>query len=205
MKLWAACCFAALFVGCATPAPKDVRFSEAWPETTAPYSEVTKNWTRHGLLMSGYDKSLEVWATVKSPEWRRAYVARRAKLDGLGPAAHNALLAAEKKVSDARYEVHLRVTTYERNENNLHQGDKASWRVALVDDKGRRIEATRIRRDRRPVSVVRSFYRHVDDFAESYVAEFPKSANVLRTDATKLSLRVSSAQGAVRLTWRAAP
>ncbi len=198
---------AALVSACASTAPKDVRFSESWPASAGSadsYRETTRTWTRHGRLMSGYDKSLEVWATLESPAWRTAYVARRAKIDGLSPAERSALLAEQKQAHQAHYEVHLRVTTYDRRENNLHRRGRAVWRVALVDDKGRRVEPTTIRRDKRPRSILRTYFPNMDDFAEAYVAQFPRDAQLMGDGTTKLSLRVSSGHGAVELTWRAA-
>lgn len=187
-------------LGCASATP-GIELTDRWPDKPRSYTTVTKAWTRSGRLMDGYHKVIEVHATLKSPEWRAAYVERKAKNEGLTGSERASLVAAQKKANADHWELQLLVSTYDRRENDLNRGAKSVWRVALLDDQGKRVAPLDIARDRRPVGVLRALYPKLGDFDMAYVAKFPRTIQVLRPGASKVSLRVAGPRGAVVLEW----
>jgi hypothetical protein len=188
---------------CSAAAPRPVTLTEQWPESPRAYGEANRDWTRSADLHGGFDKLLEVAATFKSPEWRAAYVAERAKRERLPAEGHAELLASEQQEATDYYDVQLIVATYDERENDLQKGKRSVWRLALIDDQGRQVTPISIKRDRRPAEIVRAYFPAMNALAQAYIARFPKDAALLREGASKFTLRMSSARGAVELVWPA--
>lgn len=187
---------------CGGAAPP-VALDGAWPATGGDYEDVTAAWTRQDEDRHGGNLTVDVAATLKSPTWRAAYVARRAARERLSPAGRDALLAEQRAADAAAYEVELMVATYDRRVNDLQKGDRSVWTVALVGDDGKEIAPTEIVRDRRPRIEVAAEFPALGDFHQPYVARFPRDAALLAPGAKRVTLRMSSGQGAVELVWRA--
>lgn len=190
-------------VAACSAAPRPVTLTEQWPASPRAYSDANRDWTRSGERHRGFDKVLEVDATFKSPEWRAAYVAERAKRERLPADAHAELLASEQQEANDYYDVQLIVATYDERENDLQKGERSVWRLALIDDQGRQVTPISIKRDRRPAEIVRAYFPAMNPLAQAYIARFPKDAGLLREGASKFTLRMSSARGAVELVWPA--
>lgn len=198
--------------GCAH-APPGVHLSDEWPAHAGDYGEVTEAWTRraafHTRPGSEHDyvieQTLEVTATLESPEWRAAYVRFMTHQNRLPPDAARALLAEQKKDAADHYVVELMVATYHRRANDLQKGDRSIWRVALADDQGHEIVAGEIQRDRRPRSEITAQFPGLKDFEEPYVARFPRTIDLLHPGARRVSLKMTSAQGGVELVWNGVP
>ncbi|MEZ4360684.1 MAG: hypothetical protein R3B48_10915 [Kofleriaceae bacterium] len=205
-RCWSPAALAVLFltalaVGCG--GPPAVSLNNEWPQQPGSYHSVTREWTRSASLQASYQQILSVDATLLSPQWRAAHATRDAELRGLGPAAQEALLASARERAAGPWEVELLVTTWDRRENNLHRGARATWKVALLDEQGNEISPTEVVRDRRPAHVVQAEFPTLGDFAEAYVARFPKEHPVLGPGTRRVRLRLTSARGAVELEWRA--
>jgi hypothetical protein len=204
----AAAAVALLIASCAS-APPAVRLTEEWPAQAGDYREVTRKWTRHARERSGpdpdqgriVDQTLDVIATFKSPEWRAAYVRYRADHNKLPASEIAAMTEREKKDAAESYEVMLLVATYDRRLNELQKGARSIWRLALVDAAGAEIVASEIRRDRRPRSEIAADFPHMGDFHQPYIARFPHTVNLLRPDAGRFSLKLTSSQAGVELVW----
>jgi hypothetical protein len=200
----------AALLACASCAssPPPVQLSDEWPADAGDYRDVTRKWTRHGSERSSpddhgniIDLTLDVVATFKAPEWRAAYVKYRAEHNKLPPREVAALTAREKAEAEKNYEVMLLVATYDPRVNDLQKGERSVWRVALVDAAGAEIVASEIKRDRRPRSEIAADFPGLGDFHEPYVARFPRTVDILRPDAGRFSLKVTSSQAAVELVW----
>jgi hypothetical protein len=185
--------------GCATSSPR-VQLDNRWPEQPGDYQQVNDRWTRRATLRLGYQEAITVIATLKSAEWRAAHGARTATLTG---APVTEVMAAEKKAAAEHHEVHLRVATWDRKENDLHRGDLATWKVALLGAAGKRITPTKIERDRRPAQTISAEFPGVNDFTESYVAYFAYDPSLFSPGTEAISLRVSSPRGHLDLAWQA--
>lgn len=186
--------------GCATTR---VPLTNEWPASAGEYHAVTREWTRSASLNQDYQLVISAEATLLSAPWRAAKLEREARLRGLGPAAREALLATEKARAQGPWEIELLVTTWDRKENDLHRGERASWRVALLYEQGNEIAPVEVSRDRRPPHVVRAEFAHLGDFAQAYVVRFAKEVPLLGPGVQRVRLRVTSARGAVELAWLA--
>ncbi len=191
---------ASLSVGCAKKIHY-VQLSEAWPAKPGDYDRVYAEWTRHGKIMSGWDKVLAMHATFKSPEWRTAYVAERTKRQRLRAKDRLELLKKHKADAARFYEVELLMSTYQANENDLHRGKRSMWRIWLIDGAGKQVEPISIKRDKRPRGVIDQFFRDFSDFDQAYIVRFPRTIDVLKAGGKQFSLRMASAHGAVEVTW----
>lgn len=186
--------------GCAG-GPGPVTLSETWPDRAGDYDDVNEAWTRSATLRGEYQEALEVHATFRSPEWRAAHASREASIRKLDGAGRDALFAAARTAAAGDYEVALVVTTYDRSENDLHRGERSVWRLALVDDGGVETPPVKVVRDRRPIGILRAELPKLGDFAQVYVASFPRTSAVLRDGARKVALKMWSVKGGVELVW----
>jgi hypothetical protein len=181
----------------------NVKLTEDWPANAGDYVATTKRWTRSTILNGQYQEVLGVVATFKSPEWRAAHVAREAETRGLTADGLAQLVAQEQADAAGPYEIEMLVTTWDRRENDLQRGKKSVWRVVMVDDQGKEIEPIEITRDKRPTFIVRAEYPLLGDFAEPYIARFPRTEPLMGPAVRQLRLRMSSEQGGVELHWDA--
>ena len=178
-------------------------FSDQWPSRARPYDEVLQDWTRAGKIVHDFDRVLDVKATFMSPDWRAAYVRKRAEAELMGDVERARLTDEQKAADDAHYEVALFVATYRHEENELQKGEKSMWRIVLADDQGNEIRPVEIKRDRRPPEVIRAYFPDTTPRHIAYVARFPRSAELLGAGAGKFSLKMASARGGVELVWTA--
>src|SRR5688500_3371411 len=112
-----------------------------------------------------------------------------------------ALLAAERKAAAEHWEVELLVSTYHHRENDFQKGDKSMWRIGLIDDQGRLVRPVDIVPDRRPGSLLVTWFPDWDPFHKAFIVRFPRTVDVLRADAGRFSMRVASQRGSVELVW----
>lgn len=183
-------------------APK-VRLTEDWPAEPGDYSDVVDDWTRKGVLRAQYQEVLELAATLKSPAWRAAHAARDAHSRGLEGEARAQRFAQAQAEAAGPFEIELMVTTWDRRENDLDRGKKSSWRVVILDDTGKEIEALEIVKDRRPPFVVRAEFPAFGDFAQAYIIKFPREAKLLGPGVKQVRLRMSGERGGLELRWDA--
>ena len=195
-------CFAIALAACGAAEPR-VALTNDWPPEAGEYSEVVDRWTRKATLRGAYQEVLELAAVLKSPEWRAAHAMRDAQYRGLAGAAQAQRLAQARAESEGPYEVQLLVTTWDRRENDLDRGKKSVWKIALIDANGHEVMPLEIVKDKRPAFVVRAEFPALSDFAEAYVARFPREANVLGPGVQRVRLRMSSERGGVEVTWNA--
>ena len=209
MKSGATAVLLVILAGCGG-SEEPVQLSSAWPQKTDDWDDVNEKWTRHGRDNSGLggdqrhrlEQTIDVYATFKSPEWRAASISHRAEKHRLSGAAVRELTEKAKAEDADHYEVALLVATHDRRSNDLQKGPRSTWRVALVDQGGTEIVASEIKRDRRPRVEIAAEFPHMGDFHEPYVARFPRSVDLLRPDAHRFQLKVTSEQGGVVLEWR---
>jgi hypothetical protein len=198
---WLVGALLAITVAACVETSPPVAFSTTWPTRVAKFDDVTRAWTRSARMRNGYEESLVVSATIKSPEWRAARVARDVRFARMSPPSADALVAKEQAALADHYEVELLVATWARRENDLERGDKSVWRVALVTDDGTELLPISIKKDRRPRDVVELEHPDFGDFTVPYIATFAKDKDLFAGHAIKLHM--SSARGGVELVWNA--
>jgi hypothetical protein len=186
--------------GCAS-VPK-VPLTSEWPAQAGSYDSVTRDFTRSTSLSAGYQQVLSVDATLLSPLWRAARAVRDAELRGLGTAARDELLAKAKQDAAGNWAIMVIMTTWDRSENDLHRGKRATWKAALLDEQGNEIAPVTIERDRRPEYMVKADFPHYGDFAQAYTVTFPKEKPVLGPSVRQVRLRLASVRGSVELVWQ---
>lgn len=162
------------------------------------YEQATAAWTRRAEMRQRYQEALTVHVTYKSPSWRQAYASKTAKDRGLtGPALDQHM--AQVQADDAGpLEFQLIVITWDRRENDLERGKRSVWRVRLVDDQGMEVEPLEIVKDKRPDFIIRAEFPEMKNFAEAYIARFPREKVA---DPTKVRMHMSSPRGGIRLVW----
>ena len=208
-SLLATACVALAVLGCGGGS-RAVSLSGSWPsEPSGDYLEVTERWTRQGRVRGGlaqhYSEVVDVRATLMSPEWRVAYVEKRAEDEMLPPAKVEALLASHKEAAAEQYEVELLVSTYERTLLDLDKGELSVWRVALRDGRGNEVEASEVVRDRRPRTVINEYFPQLEPFHRPYIARFPRDIEIFGDGAERVELVVSNPKATVKLAWTPAP
>lgn len=191
---------AALLSGCAAPS-KAVSLGGEWPAQVDAFADVTHTWTRSTSMSANAQQVLSVDATLLAPDWRAARAVRDAERRGLGPEARNALLLQAQEDAKGPFEVEVLLTTWDRSENDLNRGKRATWKVALLDGAGNEIVPVEIVRDRRPAYMLKADFPLYGDFAEAYIVRFPKEAQVLGPQIKQVRLRLASVRGSVELTW----
>jgi hypothetical protein len=192
-------------LACTSQRQQQVSLAGTWPSQPDDYEQVTRRWTRHdrvrGDISEHLSEIVSVHATLLSPEWRAAYVAKRSEDEMLSPAKRQALLAAQRERDAAYYEVMLIMSAYERRLLDFDRGERSVWRVVLTDGRGNEIEASSIERDRRLRSVIAEYFPALGDFERPFLARFPRDIELFGGGAETIELILASPRATVKLVW----
>lgn len=165
-----------------------------WPESEGVYYRVVKEWTRSDEVYSGFEGQVSAVATLKSRDWRRAYVQEKSTVFHW---------TAEKKENFAR-------TMQDNAERNtefflaLHGSDKdharlkydsSLWDVFVQTDEGERVYPMGIREVDTPPAELSHFFPYVTRWKKTYTLTFPK---VREKD---ISLIITGPAGKLDLHW----
>lgn len=194
--------------GCRSGQPMLVDFSETSRNFLASdYAEVFNRWTRHERLVSANEGTIiELWGTLKSWEFREAYVEKYAQVYALSPSDKATLLASELKKSKTGFELHLTVQTSDYRSNDLEKRE-SPWRLSLVDGTGDEIFKNEIESLRLPVPYEEAFFPEKTSFSRSYGVIFDRestneAAQFGGAASGEITLRVRGPLGGVELTWQ---
>jgi hypothetical protein len=191
-----------VLVACGASAPP-VKLVEDWPAQPPSYKDATADWTRKSALRGQYQEVMELAATFKSPEWRASRAMRDIEYRSLTGEGKDQFIAQAQAEAAGPYEVELMVTTWDRRENDLDRGKRSVWGVVLIDEQGHQIEPLEIVKDKRPSFTVRADFPALGDFAQAYIARFPRTTPLLGPNVKKLRLRLYGVRGAVEVSWDA--
>ncbi|MDX2021645.1 MAG: hypothetical protein SF187_15485 [Deltaproteobacteria bacterium] len=194
--------------GCRTGQPVLVDFGDRSRHfLPSDYPAIFNRWTRHARFVSANEGTvIEMWGTLKSWEFREAYVERYAETYALSGDEKSALMASELKKSRAVYEFHLTVQTSDYRSNDLEKRDSA-WRLSLVDGTGDELFPSEVEFLRLPIPYEETFFPEKTSFSRAYTATFehekPDQGSAFGGAATgELTLRVRGPLGGVELTWQ---
>ena len=190
--------------GCVTQKQVRVDFSETPRDYLAnEYDVVYQKWTRHDYAQHGVDKSLEVWATFKSWDFREAYIARYAAVYGVSDADRTKLLAAEHEHYTQALEFHVTAQSSNYDWNDLEKAN-SPWRVTLVDALGHELPADKVRVEKLPDAYEREFFPAKTPFTKSYSIRFtpPPDGGFSGMRSGSLTLRFASPVGRIDLVWK---
>ncbi len=190
---------------CASPRPVLVDFSGATKNyRTSDYPKVHKAWTRHVKLVEDVGTVMEIWATLKSWDFRQAYIAKYAKAYDLPEAERAALAKSQHDMSVAAYEIHLIAQSTTDRWNDLERRNSA-WRIALLDGNGAELSPASIKVEKLPEIYEGEFFPDRTPFSRSYTVRFvrPESGgdSFAGPDSGKLILRMDSPVGKVEAMW----
>lgn len=196
-------------LGCAAPKPVIVDFSEAQRDyRSIDYREVYNRWTRHQVVRHEIaDNALEAWATMKSWDYREAYVEHYASIYNLSDTDKAALRAAQLESSRDAYEFHITAQSTNYKWNDLEKRSSA-WRVTLVDGAGHELAPESVRLEKLPDPYEIEFFPAKGPFTRSYAIRFvkPTAADGKEPDfvgprSGSLTLRIASPVGRLELIW----
>lgn len=187
---------------CASSPPPRVVLDVGWPQTAPAYDDAHDRWTRRGGHSADWVRVFDAAATLKSPEWRAAFVRERARRQKLGAEAEAALAAEERAAAEKEWEVELVIATAKPEWNDLHKGAQSMWRLALATADGREVLPVEVREDRRRREEIAAYFPDAKPFYSAYVVKFPRATPDGRPlDGKRLTLKIGSALGATELVW----
>ncbi len=195
---------------CAAPKPVIVDFSEAQHDyQSRDYVEVYQRWTRHQVVRHEIaDDALEAWATLKSWDFREAYVEHYAAIYSLSDTEKAALRAAQLESARDAYEFHVTAQSTNYKWNDLEKRSSA-WRVTLVDGAGHELAPESVRLEKLPDPYEIEFFPAKGPFTRSYAIRFVKPAptdgkepDFVGPRSGSLTLRIASPVGRLELAWQ---
>jgi hypothetical protein len=195
-----------LGASCATQKQVRVDFSET-PRDYLPndYSGVYERWTRHDYATEQVvDKSLEVWATFKSWDFREAYIEKYAAIYSLSDAKRLELREAQHDANRQAFEFHVTAQSANWDWNDLEKAS-SPWRVTLLDALGHELPSERVRIEKLPDAYEREFFPAKTPFTKTYSVRFNMpgpGADFAGTRAGALTLRFASPIGRIDLVWK---
>jgi hypothetical protein len=196
---------AIVLLGSACGGSQDVVLGDDWPETAPDYDDAYERWTRRDRAYNGVDLVVDAYATLKSPEWRVAYAAAKARQAKMTPGARAALFDQEHQAMREFWEVELVVATHDYAVMDFSSNTTSMWRMTLIGDGGREVTPTSVRVDNRSRVEIGAWFPSMTPFHRAYVMKFPKLAAdgqpLVTADSPRLELRLGSALATVNLVW----
>ena len=168
------------------------------------YVDELKRWTRHGHVIADFDEALTVDATMHSPEFRAAYAEKWIDVYKLAPDD-----AARKRVELIGqianvWEFHFNTSGHTWEVNEMLPVKK-QWRLQLVDEKGRAVEAMLVKQVRDRIEIEQEFYPQAGIFTRAWLVQFPRNlldgTPLINTDTKKVTLRIAGPKGDIDLVW----
>jgi len=169
----------------------------------ADYGGVFKRWTRHDRLADGADTVLEVWGTMRSWEFREAYVERYSDLYGVNDADRQAMKKSQHEVEEEALEFVVVAQCWNYKWNDFNKAS-SPWRLTVIDGAGHELLPDSIHLERLPDLFEREFYPTRTPFSKTYVVRFkrPKDKAAFLGEASgRITLRFASPQGQAELVW----
>ena len=191
---------------CATQKQVRVDFSET-PRDYLPndYPRVYERWTRHDYATEQVvDKSLEVWATFKSWDFREAYIEKYAAIYSLSDAKRIDLRQAQREANGQAFEFHVTAQSANWDWNDLEKAS-SPWRVTLLDALGHELPSERVRIEKLPDAYEREFFPAKTPFTKTYSVRFimpGPGADFAGARSGSLTLRFASPIGRIDLIWK---
>lgn len=199
------CSLALMLVGGCASSSKIVSMGDPSPAPQAKdYVDQVKRWTRHGDLRSDFDATMIIDATLHSPEFHAAYVAKYLEVYRVSDSA-KATIAATVPNAPTSYEFHVETQTHTYEVNEL-KPPKSIWRMTLIDDTGREVQTTEVKLENSRPEWLQTFYPYTALFGRPWRVLFPRTLSdgtPLVSESTKaLTLRIAGPAGSIDLVWQ---
>ena len=192
---------------CAAPGPRPVDFSEA-PRNfgTGDYERVRNAWTRHTKVVKDVGTVIEVWAILKSWEFRQAYVERYARVYNTSETEKKSLYAAQLETSRHTYEFHVVAQMTDWKWNDLER-PASPWRLTLADASGAEVMARTIEVLKLPELYESQLFPDHTAFSRTYLVRFDRAeaetAGLTGARSGQLLLRALSPLASAEMVWQA--
>jgi hypothetical protein len=196
---------AAACAGCASARPQAVDFGDATRHYRSDdYPGVFDAWTRHAKVVSDVGTVMETWATLKSWDFRQAYIAKYAKTYDLPEGERESLAKSQHEQAKALYEIHLVAQSTNERWNDLANRN-SPWRITLLDGTGAELAPTTVKVEKLPDAYEVEFFPTRTPFSKTYTLRFvrPDGDTFVGPASGRLILRLASPVGKVEVTWEA--
>jgi hypothetical protein len=174
------------------------------------YPDVYERWTRSARAFDFGELTnvLNVTATFESREFRWAYVVRYAHDFALATDARNAMLAASLADAEQHHRFFVTLGDGRPREHDLTSED-GTWRVLLIDDRGRQVRPVAIEAVRTGATVERTYFPSMSPFRSAFRLVFPVRHEdghpLIAKEALFVVLRFTGPEGQVDLKWHFRP
>jgi hypothetical protein len=168
------------------------------------YQGVYERWTRHDYSAHDVDKSLEVWATFKSWDFRESYIEKYASIYSLSDAKRTELRQSQREAYQQAFEFHVTAQSAQYDWNDLEK-ESSPWRVTLLDAVGHELPSERVRIEKLPDAYEREFFPAKTPFSKTYSVRFIMPApggDFTGVRSGSLTLRFASPIGRIDLHWK---
>ena len=143
-----------------------------WPEQHDPFFQLTRSWSRTGVIRDGLEKETRVVALLKSETWRKAYVERYSDIFGLTRDEAEKMLSDQLNAAGEETVFILAVSsTYPDDARLTHR--LTQWRVLLRDKSDRTVPPLEIRPMQIHRSQLQAFFPHYHPWQRYYTVRFP--------------------------------
>jgi len=169
------------------------------------YRQVLERWTKQHKVYRHFEAKIFVTATYLSPEFRKAWIARRTRLLGL-PASETRALAADHSERERRFhEFVVAVYTGEHRWNDIDQKG-SMWRLSLANDRGQEVAPVEVVRQDLRSGDLQAYFPYITVFQQAYIVRFPQTilelnAPILDGTVGSFSLRFLSGVAVAELEW----
>jgi hypothetical protein len=137
------------------------------------YLSVLDAWTRTKSLYSQFETRADLFATYKSPEFRRAYSKDYARLYDLTDEQRKTRREVIDEMASDFDEFFIYAALPDRDANDFDKSGSI-WKIYLFDDRGNRFEPMEVRKIAKVSSLVTSFYPYVNPYyGNCYSLKFP--------------------------------
>ena len=143
------------------------------PTGVPEYYDVLSKWSRSDKLFKRLDARLHINATLKSTQFRRAYVAEYAHRYRFDEDKTAVLLSNELDSYKAYNEFFISTYTPRDSWNDFAEKDSI-WQLYLHDGKGRRAEPVEIEELDSNDVLLNDFFPYIDPWSKVYLVRFPR-------------------------------
>ncbi len=174
---------------------------------SADYERVREDWTRHAKVISDAGTVIEVWAVLKSWDFRQAYIESYGETYGLSEADRDQLRQTQMDAAKATFEFHVAVQTTTHRWNDLEKKD-SPWKVTLMDGAGSELLPNSIQAQKLPELYETQFFPSRTAFTRTYLIKFSRKVGegerpFAGAKSGQLALRIVSPVARTEVVWSA--
>lgn len=186
-----------LLTGCG-----ETSWTKRWQQSADPYHggsypAAFSKWRREARIYQGLDLKLIAAVTVKSAQFRQAYVDEYTRIYQLSEKDRDKLLQDQMAASEQYIDMVMAVYVPEKSWNDFAL-KKSMWQLYLSDPNGRRFIPVEIRKIKDTGEELNHFYPYLTPWKSLYHVRFPADA---KSGATVIKLTITGVQGNTEMVW----